>query len=191
MSVLNAFRSLSVPAEIVRASEGFGLFSHLVLPGVGSFPTGMDAMEQKGFVKPFLGFAQQGKPILGICLGMQLLALSSKEITHTKGLGLVEGVIERIEVPDSTYRIPHVGWNEVVQTRYSLLWQGIQQKSSFYFVHGYSYRLLHQDAMIGVCHYGEKIVAALQQNNIFGVQFHPEKSQHAGLQLLNNFVTAC
>lgn len=134
---------------------------------------------------------KKGKPLLGICLGMQFLASRGEEYGSTDGLGLIPGDIVKIDLPTTELRLPHVGWNDVAYTKSSLLWRGIEERPCFYFIHSYTYDNIADEHVVGTCEYGTQIVAAVQRGMIFGVQFHPEKSQSAGLQLLKNFSELC
>src|SRR3989344_4501568 len=130
---------------------------------------------------------EKEKPFLGICLGMQLLAAEGEENILTKGLGWVPGKVKRLQVDERKFRIPHVGWDDVIPKKDGMLFKAVKQPV-FYFVH--SYHLVPEDSSViaGVCDYGESFAAAIQKDNIFGVQFHPEKSQKNGLAVLKNFL---
>jgi glutamine amidotransferase len=135
------------------------------------------------------------KPFLGICLGMQALLEFSEENNGTPGLGILRGQVVGFPVPfidvatDERLKVPHMGWNEVHQTRTHPLWAGIAQDSRFYFVHSYYAVPANAEQVAGTVHYGRDVTVALAKENIFAVQFHPEKSQHAGLALLANFMS--
>jgi glutamine amidotransferase len=191
-SVKNAFDSLKIDIEIIDTPAALDRFSHIIIPGVGSFKQGIDNLKNKGFFDLIPKQAAKGKPILGICLGMQLLATSGEEFGPVDGLNIIPGRVKKIDLSNAPdHRLPHVGWNEVIQSRKSPLWEGIEQGTSFYFTHSYVYADTDDENVIAQCEYGEKLIIAIQHDNVFGVQFHPEKSQASGLQLLNNFATAC
>lgn len=160
----------------------------IVLPGVGSFRKAMENITYKGLQNPIKEAVDvKGKPILGICLGMQLLGLSSTEDGFTNGLGLFDGTVERFSSTQHL-KIPHIGYNEITPPEGSVLFQNISAGSDFYFVH--SFRMMgSMDNRITTCNYGEKFIAAFEQKNVFGTQFHPEKSQTNGLILLKNFLS--
>jgi glutamine amidotransferase len=122
---------------------------------------------------------------------MQILSVTGEEFGTTDGLGLIPGYIRKIKLPRPEFRLPHVGWNDVCYTKQSILWNDINENSTFYFAHTYAYHNCMEENIIGVCEYGCRIVSAVQKGRVFGVQFHPEKSQKAGLKLLKNFVELC
>jgi len=188
-SVLHAFHHIGVDAEVTKDPKKLDAFSHLVLPGVGSFPKGMENLHAADLVSPIIDWAMLNKPLLGLCLGMQLLSDSSEEFGETKGLGLIHDNIVKMNTGNNSLRLPHVGWNDVVQCRESKLLKDLPNQPNFYFVHSYCYSSTTADYVTGVCEYGIKQVAMVEKGNIFGVQFHPEKSQSAGLLLLRNFVS--
>jgi len=187
-SVLQAFRHLGAEAEVVRESGQFGTFNQLVLPGVGSFATGMANLHASGLVEPICAWAKAGKPLVGLCLGMQLLAEEGEEFGPTPGLGLIPGRVSRMHCADKSLRLPHVGWNQVERRRNSALLAGLGEEPAFYFVHSYCYDDPDADYVTGTCEYGGPQVAVIERGNVFGAQFHPEKSQKCGLALLANFV---
>jgi glutamine amidotransferase len=187
-SVLQAFRHLGAEAEVVREPAQLAAFALLVLPGVGSFATGMANLHAAGLVEPIRAWAAAGKPLIGLCLGMQLLAEEGAEFGPTPGLGLMPGRVVRMTCADKSLRLPHVGWNEVDQRRDSRLLAGLGAAPAFYFVHSYCYDDPGADHVTGTCEYGGPQVAVVERGNVFGAQFHPEKSLRCGLALLANFV---
>jgi len=159
----------------------------IILPGVGAFRSAMNELEARGLVKPLLRRVLEDRvPFLGICLGMQLMADRSYEERETAGLGIVPGEVIRLEPESGETRIPHIGWNEVVQAGPSVLFEGIQDKKDFYFVHSY-HMSCSPEFIIGRTPYCGEFISAVQKDFCFGVQFHPEKSQKAGFRLLKNF----
>lgn len=187
-SVLNAFRYIGADADIIRAPDCLVDYTHLVLPGVGSFAAGMDNLEKAGFIQPILRMAKAGTPLIGMCLGMQLLAEEGEEFGPRKGLGLIPGRVVRMRLRDSSLRLPHIGWNELEQKGDSRLLSGIAKPAFFYFVHSYCYDDPAAGYVTGTSNYGGDQVALIEWRNIFGTQFHPEKSQKQGMALLRNFV---
>lgn len=169
-------------SEALRADK-------IILPGVGAFGDGMDNLRKMNWV-PKLEEAVLGKkkPILGICLGAQLLAQSSNEFGDHKGLGWVNAAVTRIEPTQGKLRVPHVGWNELKQKSPSILFENIPEDALFYYVHSYWIQSKEEQLCVGECDYGSKFTAVLERENIFGTQFHPEKSQLHGLELLKNFL---
>ncbi|MDB5098490.1 MAG: hisH [Cyanobacteria bacterium RYN_339] len=169
------------PADFARAS-------HIVLPGVGSFGLGMRNLRERGLDAVLREqVVDQRVPFLGICLGMQLLATRGLEGGETSGLGWVEGEVVRLSPSDAALRVPHVGWNEV---RHDGLapFEDLPSGKDFYFVHSYHFACLHAADVAATTSYGGDVVAAVRHRNILGVQFHPEKSQKVGFQLLRNFL---
>lgn len=187
-SVLNALSYIGAEAERVRDWKLVDQFTHLVLPGVGSFASGMAKLRDYGFVEPLRMAAARGTPLLGMCLGMQLLADEGEEYGPTVGLGLLPGKIVRIKTGVSELRLPHVGWNDVTPCGSSRLLVGLPTPSTFYFIHSYAYSAADADYVTGLTNYAGPQVALVERGNLFGTQFHPEKSQKHGMQLLKNFV---
>jgi len=170
-------RISSDPADIARAS-------HLVLPGDGAFGKSMQNIRRMGFEGPLRDFVASGKPLLGICVGFQLLFQESEEIGIHRGLELFPGRV--VKFPPGR-KIPHMGWNQVSWKRSSPLAAGIPEGSFFYFVHSYYALPGRESDILGTTDYGIEFASVVERENIFAVQFHPEKSQEVGLQLLKNF----
>lgn len=187
-SVHNALDYLGFENEIVSEPEKILKAEKLLLPGVGSFRQAMENIKEMGLYEPICDMVLNKKiPILGICLGMQLLAKSSDEDGFTEGFGFIDDEVVKFDI-DKKFRVPHVGFNSVILNKEnSTLFKGLEDGTDFYFVH--SYRLGNPDRpyVSGICDYGEKFTAAFEQDNVFGTQFHPEKSQSNGLKLLINF----
>ena len=186
-SVLNAFLQLGCNVKIVSKSKEVVDYTHLVLPGVGSFPNGMENLIINGFDEEISNEVEKGKPIFGLCLGMQLFAEFGEEFKPTNGLGLIEGHISKIDTGESGLRLPHIGWNQVTFKKNSVITAGVPESSNYYFVHSYSYSNPNEPYVVGICDYSNEVVAFIEKDNIFGAQFHPEKSQADGLLLLKNF----
>lgn len=170
------------PGQIAQADR-------LILPGVGSFGDGMANLRRLGLVEALTEAVLQRKtPTLGICLGAQLMAREGEEFGHHDGLGWISASVVRLDPADKALRVPHVGWNELQPTRPCLLWEGIPREALFYYVHSYHIRCDRPELVVGECDYGGRMTAAFQRGNIFGTQFHPEKSQLHGLAVLRNFL---
>jgi glutamine amidotransferase len=165
--------------SVLRAAE------RLVLPGVGAFAACMKALRARGFDELVRERVRVGTPLLGVCVGMQMLFEESEEFGVHAGLGFLRGRVRRFE--ENMSRIPHVGWNEVSQPREHPLWKGIEDHSYFYFVHSYYCAPQNSRDVIGETEYDLTYASAVGHANLCGVQFHPEKSQAAGLRLLRNF----
>lgn len=186
-SVRNVLELLDCEVQISNNSETFNGMDAFILPGVGSFGEAMNNLNCLKLVKPLKDQVfQQGKPLLGICLGMQLLAESSTERGHHEGLSFISGQVKKINV-SSDLRLPHMGWNTVSIDQQNQLFEHIQNNSTFYFVHSYQFEC-DSSYVCGSTFYGSHITAAIQKDNIWGVQFHPERSQHIGIQLFRNFL---
>jgi len=128
------------------------------------------------------------KPILAICLGFQLLANESHEFGRHEGLGWIDAEVKKFDTKNSDVRVPHVGWNDLFMTRDCILWEGIPEHTLFYYVHSFHVNCKSKEVVVGNCIYGSEFTAAIQQENIYGTQFHPEKSQLYGLEILKNFI---
>ncbi len=178
-------------AEVMLCAEAAALrdADKLVLPGVGAFADGMAALRQRGLDRALRDYiaADRGE-LLGICLGMQLLAQWGLEGERTAGLGLIAGEVLRLQ-PTAAERIPHVGWNCVQQLRDDPLWQGIAEGTDFYFVHSYHFVVEQQQQAIAHTPYCGSLVSAVRSGRVYGVQFHPEKSSFPGRCLLQNFLS--
>ena len=188
-SVHNAFSNLSDKVEIISTPREIREFSHLVLPGVGSFAKGISNMKSLGFFEPIRKVAKEGKPILGICLGMQLLASQGDEYGPNEGLGLIPGRVSLMKFEVSKLRLPHIGWNDVYLKKESSLLSKEDNNLSFYFVHSFCYSNSAADYVTATTDYSGSQVAIVEKENLFGVQFHPEKSQKNGFKVLKNFLS--
>lgn len=186
-------RSLEeVGADVVIANHPSILYevNRIVLPGVGAFPEGMSHLTKGGWVEALQETVlDQKKPLLGICLGMQMLADKGDEGVETPGLGLIAGTVKRIDQLGCDQRVPHMGWNEVhYHDAHHALFQHIPNNSDFYFVHSYAFATKDAEDLLASSQYGCSLAAVVAKNNVFGCQFHPEKSSKAGRQLLKNFM---
>jgi imidazole glycerol-phosphate synthase subunit HisH len=189
-SVLNAFDSLGAPAELVAEPEQVAAAERVVLPGVGAFRDAIAALRERGLAQAVRDAAAAGRPVLGLCLGMQLLATRSFEFGEHHGLDLIPGSVERLQTAPGL-RIPHVGWNDLAVRRLDdPILSGLGTEPTFYYVHSYEFHPDDLAAVTGVTDYGRPVTATVATGNVFGVQFHPEKSAADGLTLLRGFV-AC
>ncbi len=187
-SVKNSLDYLKIPHKIISRQEEIDKCDKIILPGVGAFGPAMEKLNQIGFSKKIMEFAKQGKPILGLCLGMQLLFETSLEDGQHKGLGLIKGKVLSFKDKAKNLPVPHIGWNNLkIKSSTSPLFKNIDDNSCFYFVHSFYCQPTKKTATIGETEYGIKFASVINIGKIFGCQFHPEKSQSAGLKLLENF----
>jgi glutamine amidotransferase len=190
-SVVNAVSLVSSSVITVKSPKDLSSCTHIVLPGVGAFKTAMSQLEKLNLIDALADEVLiQHKPFLGICVGMQILASEGSEFEQTKGLSWIDTRVEKFQLDQEKFHLPHIGWNEVLAYENNPLFKGINiEDPSFYFVHSYHLQVpADQEVQCTYANYGYPFVAAVQKENIFGVQFHPEKSQKNGLQLLKNFI---
>ncbi len=182
-SVYKAFLSLGLEAQVTSDPREILRADKVVLPGVGAFKDAMHELRRSGLTDAIYETVGQGKPFLGICLGMQLLFDKSYEYGEVEGLKLLKGEIVKLDVP---LKVPHMGWNTLNFTKKEPLFTGLNDDSYVYFVHSY-YLETKEDIISSTTNYGKEIAVSVQKDNIFATQFHPEKSGDIGLQMLKNF----
>ena len=182
-SIANALGYLGLSSEITGQSDGLERADALILPGVGAFPDAADKLRQTGLDKAVLAQAAK-KPVLGICLGMQLLFDEGEEVRPCQGLGLVGGTVRKIA---TELKLPHIGWNSLTFPNPSPLFKGVEPRSYVYFVHTFCALPDQPSDVLAVTDYGGPVTAAVGRGNVYGCQFHPEKSGETGLQILRNF----
>lgn len=187
-SVVKALRFIGCDCMITNNKQELLSANGAILPGVGSFGDAMDCMSRSGAADGVLSFVKTGKPLLGICLGLQLLFDSSEESPDARGLGLLKGSIRKIPDNDGTLKIPHMGWNSLELCRRDGIFQGLPDNPYVYFVHSYYLTAEDESIVSAKTQYGTSIDAAVAFENIYATQFHPEKSGKLGLQILRNFV---
>jgi len=192
-SVINSFKEAAkdkVNIEVTSDLNKIKSSDKVVLPGQGSFKSCVDALNSiNGLVDTLNEFAVNNKkPLLGICVGLQMFADIGYEETETRGLGWISGKVSKIDNQDGKYKLPHIGWNEINVVKNSKIFKDIENKSHMYFVH--SYELIPEDKNVitSTTDYSSNIVCSVEKENIFGTQFHPEKSDKLGLQIINNFI---
>lgn len=183
MSVSKALDFLGVENKIVTDAEQIDAASAIILPGVGAFPDAMEALTRSGLTQPLLA-AAKSKPFLGICLGMQMLFEESDEMGGSRGLALLPGRIERIM---TALKLPQIGWNSLKVLKPNALTKRLHDGDYVYFVHSFMACPAERDDLAAVCDYGTEVPAMVARGNIFGCQFHPEKSGEVGLEILRNF----
>jgi len=188
-SVINAFASMGVNAQLESDPAQLKKYDKLILPGVGAFGDAMEHLGQNGMDEAVKEYASSGKPLLGICLGMQLLFDSSEEFGESQGLGLIPGKVVAFDEQkfDHKLKVPHMGWNEMFQQKQSELFNDLPNDFYLYFVHSF-HALCDDEYAIGKTYYGYEFVSAVQKDNIYGIQPHPEKSHENGLKIIENFV---
>lgn len=187
-SVQNAFEKIGSGVTIIKDPDLIANYDKLILPGVGAFGDAMEHLKQYGMDEAIKAYAKSGKPMMGICLGMQLLLESSDEFGMHEGLGLIPGTVRRFDESkfQTPHKVPHMGWNELEITKETPLFKGLPKSFYLYFVHSY-HASCDSAYTIGQTTYGYTFTSAVQNENIFGLQPHPEKSHKNGLQILKNF----
>lgn len=185
-SVRNAFEHLGYASDVCSQPERAHEFDRLVLPGVGSFRAGMEALNGLRWTAVLKSCVSSRKPLLGICLGMQLLFDRGAEHGPTDGLGLIKGDVVKL-TPCAPHKVPHVGWNNLNSIKPHPLFEGVKPDVDFYFVHSYHCVPADPGDALAICDFGGEFVAGVARGNVAGVQFHPEKSQPSGMRILENF----
>ena len=185
-SVQKAFERFGHQAAITSDSAVIADARKIVLPGVGAFRDAIAALRARKLVEPIRAAIEGGKPFLGICLGLQLIFDRSYEGGEHEGLGIVAGEVVRFRVP-SQYKVPHMGWNQLHFSRRPPVFEGVEEGAHFYFVHSYHVVPRDEGLIASETEYGSPFCSSIWRDNLFAVQFHPEKSQSAGLRLLKNF----
>ena len=192
-SVINSFKEVAkdkVKIEVTSDLKKINLSDKVVLPGQGSFKSCIDALNTiNGLVETLNDFAiNNKKPLLGICVGLQMFADVGYEETETKGLGWIAGKVTKIDKQNRKYKLPHIGWNEINIMKKSKIFKDIKDKSHMYFVHSYEFIPNDKNTISATTNYSSSHVCAIEMENIFGTQFHPEKSDKVGLKIINNFI---
>lgn len=185
-SVQKALHFLKIDSKVTSNYEDINNSKYIILPGVGSFRQAMENLEKRKLVSFLKEKVEEGKPFLGICLGMQLLAERGHEDGLTAGLGFIEGDV--IIIPKTDLPVPHIGWNNIT-IKIPQYFDNLKD-NNFYFVHSYFFNAKNINDISATVKYGNDLVAVVQKNNVLGTQFHPEKSQTSGLQVLKNFIDA-
>ena len=185
-SVEKAFAAMGCEAIVSGDERVLREAERLVLPGVGAFAACMKALKERGFDRLVKQKVREGTPVLGVCVGMQLLFDESEEFGSTRGLGLLRGSVRRFS---GDLVVPHIGWNRIQQTRAHQLFEGIEEGAFCYFVHSFYCEPVDESVVVGETEYGVRYASVVAEGNVCGVQFHPEKSQDIGLRMLRNFAT--
>jgi imidazole glycerol-phosphate synthase subunit HisH len=192
-SVINSFKEVAkenVNIEVTSDLEKIKLSDKVVLPGQGSFKSCVDALNSiNGLVDTLNEFAiNNKKPLLGICVGLQMFADIGYEETESNGLGWISGKVSKINNQNNKYKLPHIGWNEISIVKDSKILKDLENNSHMYFVHSYEFIPENKNVISATTNYASNIVCAIEKENIFGTQFHPEKSDKMGLKIINNFI---
>jgi glutamine amidotransferase len=192
-SVINSFKEVAqnkVNIEVTSDLNKIKSSDKIVLPGQGSFKSCIDALNNiSGLVESLNDFAvNQKKPLLGICVGLQMFADIGYEETETKGLGWISGKISKIDNKNGNYKLPHIGWNQINIVKESKIFKNIENNSHMYFVHSYEFIPNDKNVVSATTNYSTKIVCSAEKENLFGTQFHPEKSDKIGLKIIENFI---
>ena len=192
-SVINSFNEVAkdkVKIEVTSDLNKIKLSDKIVLPGQGSFKSCVDALNSiNGLVEVLNEFAiNNKKPLLGICVGLQMFADIGYEETETNGLGWISGKVSKIDNQDGKYKLPHIGWNQINVVKKSKIYKDIENKSHMYFVHSYEFIPEDKNVITATTDYSSNIVSSVEKENIFGTQFHPEKSDKIGLKIIDNFI---
>lgn len=185
-SMANAIDQNGFDPLMVQEASAFDGLSHLVIPGVGNFGAAMSEIAARNLRHGIRDFAASGRPLLGVCLGMHLLAAQGEEGGPNEGLGLIAGTVRRLE-PGPDLRVPHVGWNVLHVCRDHPVFEGVKANRDFYYVHSFAMVCESDENVLGTTDYGGPVTAVAGRGNILGFQFHPEKSQANGLKLIENF----
>ena len=192
-SVINSFKEVAkdkVNIEVTSDVKKIKSSDKVVLPGQGSFKSCVEALKSiNGLVDTLNEFAiNNKKPILGICVGLQMFADIGYEEIETKGLRWISGKVSKINNQNNKYKLPHIGWNQIIITKESKILKNIENNSHMYFVHSYEFIPEDKNVISATTEYSTNIVCSVEKENIFGTQFHPEKSDKLGLQIINNFI---
>ena len=193
-SVINSFKEVAkdkVNIEVTADLATIKTSDKVVLPGQGSFKSCIDGLNSiNGLIDTLNDFALESKkPLLGICVGLQMFADIGYEEVETKGLGWISGKVSKINNQDGKFKLPHIGWNEINIMKDSKIFKGIENNSHMYFVHSYEFVPKDKSVISATTDYSSNIVCAAEKENIFGTQFHPEKSDKIGLKIINNFIS--
>jgi glutamine amidotransferase len=185
----NVYKRLNIPVAVAKSAADLNGATKLILPGVGAFDHAMELLHQSGMRTALdVLVRERAVPVLGVCVGMQILAATSEE-GKAQGLGWIDGTVDRFNsmAVRQPLRLPHMGWNDVNPVGHSALFAGLNSNARFYFLHSYYFQCTCSENVLATAEYGVIFCCAVQSKNIFGVQFHPEKSHHSGARLLKNF----
>ena len=190
-SLFNSLKKIEIEAEIIVDPELISKFNKVFLPGVGSYKDAINMIKKIGWDKPIKNFSlNKNNSLFGICVGMQILSTHGYEHGISDGLNIIEGNVHRLDTLGCNLKLPHIGWNNIKILNNSLITENIPDEANFYFVNSYAYKLMNSERLIATSNYGIEFPSIIKRGNIFGTQFHPEKSSKAGIQILKNFINA-
>ena len=190
-SLYNSIKKLNVEVEIIVNPELIYKFNKVFLPGVGSYKDAIQLIKKAGWEKSIKDFSSnKNKKLFGICVGMQVLSTYGYEHGKSDGLDIIEGDVEHMYKQGCNLKLPHIGWNSIKILNKNLITENLSNDSDFYFVNSYSYKIVNSDQLIATTKYGIEFPSIITKDNVFGTQFHPEKSSNAGMQILKNFIDA-
>jgi len=190
-SLYNSLKKLNVEVEIIVNPESIYEFNKVFLPGVGSYKDAIQLIKKAGWEKSIKDFiSNKNKKLFGICVGMQILSTCGYEYGKSDGLDVIEGEVEHMHRQGCDLKLPHIGWNSIKILNKSLITKNLTDKSDFYFVNSYSLKIVNSNQLIATTKYGIEFPSIISKDNVFGTQFHPEKSSNAGMQILKNFIDA-
>ena len=190
-SLFNSLKKIEIDADIIDDPAQIDYFNKVFLPGVGSYKDAIDKLKKLGWEKAIKNFSSNNtKSLFGICVGMQILSTYGYEYGKSNGLNIIEGHVERMDKQGCTLKLPHIGWNNIKIINNNLITENISNESDFYFINSYSFTLMNLNNLTATTEYGIEFPSIINRHNIFGTQFHPEKSSKAGIQILKNFINA-
>lgn len=190
-SLYNSLKKIEIEAEIITDPETIYKFDKVFLPGVGSYKDAIEKIKKIGWDKAIKNFSSnQNKSLFGICVGMQILSTYGYEHGISNGLDIIKGEILRMDEHGCELKLPHIGWNNIKVLNKNLLTENLNNEDNFYFVNSYSFKTVNSNELIATTSYGIEFPSIINKQNVFGTQFHPEKSSKAGIQILKNFINA-
>ena len=190
-SLYNSLKKIEVEAEIITDPDTINQFDKVFLPGVGSYKDAIEKIKNIGWDKAIKNFSSnQNKSLFGICVGMQILSTCGYEYGKSNGLNIIKGEVLRMNKLGCDLKLPHIGWNNIKILNQNLITENLNNEANFYFVNSYSFKIDNSKELIATTSYGIEFPTIINKQNVFGTQFHPEKSSKAGMQILKNFINA-
>ncbi len=190
-SLYNSLKRIEVEAEIITDPDSINQFDKVFLPGVGSYNDAIEKIKNIGWDKAIKNFSSnQNKSLFGICVGMQILSTCGYEYGKSNGLNIIKGEVLRMNKLGCDLKLPHIGWNNIKILNQNLITENLNNEANFYFVNSYSFKIDNSKELIATTSYGIEFPSIINKQNVFGTQFHPEKSSKAGMQILKNFINA-